>query len=125
MSGPVNYDGIEITKLFLFGTANVSNDFNQRIQLGVSTFCLQAALPQLLCPKHTEAYMTAQKLSAHGCGVVMTSPQDTRDGESPVSDLRKLLRSDTTAARDKVALETREWIENHDWKAKVEVVFAI
>lgn len=28
----VNYDGIELTKLFLFGTADVSNNFNERVR---------------------------------------------------------------------------------------------
>ncbi|MEM9578333.1 MAG: hypothetical protein AAF999_15130 [Pseudomonadota bacterium] len=92
--------------------------------LGLSTFCLQAAVHQLLCPKHTEAFMTAQTLSAHGCGVEMNSLQDTRNKSDSVSEALKLLENDTKKALCHIAAETREWIENQNWKAKLEAVFA-
>ena len=32
MSGPVNYDGVSVTKYYLFGTDNVPDDFNLRVR---------------------------------------------------------------------------------------------
>lgn len=90
--------------------------------LGLSTFCLQAAIPQFLLPKHTEASLTAKKLRAIGCAAVLTSRSAEQGANSSVSEFQQLLEPASTKARREIAVETRDWIKRHDWRKRLNAI---
>lgn len=84
--------------------------------LGLSMLCIQAAIPQLLSPKHTEASMTAQKLETSGLGLLL-SPHREMTPEALEPFLMQLAEGKRTKQRIEHSLRTRDWIKQQNWRA--------